>query len=152
MNQPSPIAVRSAREQDVQTVADLFRLAREACLPYLPRLHTKEADLWFFRERVFRECEVWIAGDDRIFGFCATRSDWVDHLYVHPNFHRKGVGSALLAKAMNGRAHLKLWVFQKNEAAIRFYVAPGFQLLETTDGARNEEQEPDALYAWRKPS
>ena len=46
---------------------------------------------------------------------------------------------------------LELWVFQKNEAARRFYERRGFHLVRLSDGARNMEQEPDALYEWRPP-
>ncbi len=42
----------------------------------------------------------------------------------------------------------RLWVFQKNEGARRFYERHGFRLVELTDGSRNEEREPDALYEW----
>lgn len=66
MNAPSPIAIRRADAQDVEAVARLFRDVREACLPYLPRLHTKNEDLWLFRERQFRECVVWVAEDERL--------------------------------------------------------------------------------------
>jgi hypothetical protein len=40
-------------------------------------------------------------------------------------------------------------VFQRNEDARRFYERQGCVLVELTDGAGNEEREPDALYAWR---
>jgi putative acetyltransferase len=150
MNAQSPIVLRRARTEEIGAAARLFRAVREACLPYLPDLHTPEDDLWFFRELVFPECEVWVAGEDRLVGFCAYRTGWVDHLYVHPDVHRRGVGSALLSKAMESHPHLNLWVFQKNAAAIRFYAARGFRLVDETDGRRNEEREPDALYEWRK--
>jgi putative acetyltransferase len=152
MNAPSPIAVRRAGAEDIEAVARLFRTVREACLPYLPLLYSAEDDLWFFRERVFQECAVWIAGDDRVAGFCAAREGWLDHLYVHPAVQEKGFGSALLSKAMADQSRLKLWAFLRNEAAINFYVARGFRLLEKTDGSRNEEREPDALYEWMRPS
>jgi putative acetyltransferase len=42
-------------------------------------------------------------------------------------------------------------VFQRNEAARRFYGRHGFHLVRLTDGAQNMEQEPDALYEWRPP-
>ena len=51
---------------------------------------------------------------------------------------------------MEKHAELRLWVFQKNAAAIRFYEARGLRLAEQTDGSGNEEKEPDALYRWRR--
>src|SRR5437763_5387614 len=48
-------------------------------LPFLPDLHTAEQDLRFFRDTVFVQCEVWVAGP--IEGFIAFRDGWIDHLY-----------------------------------------------------------------------
>jgi ribosomal protein S18 acetylase RimI-like enzyme len=132
----------------VEAVARLFRVVRRACLPYLPDLHTPEEDLAFFRDRVFAECEVWIAG--AIDGFIAFRPGWVDHLYVRPKCQRRGIGKALLATAMKGNASLRLWVFQRNTAAIAFYHGCGFREIERTDGSRNEEREPDVLMEWTR--
>jgi hypothetical protein len=44
----------------------------------------------------------------------------------------------------------QLWTFQRNAQARRFYEARGFVLIQETDGARNEEKEPDALYLWTR--
>jgi GNAT superfamily N-acetyltransferase len=46
-------------------------------------------------------------------------------------------------------AGLELWTFQVNESARRFYERHGFTEVEHTDGAGNEEREPDVRYAWR---
>jgi hypothetical protein len=40
---------------------------------------------------------------------------------------------------------LQFWTFQRNVQARRFYEARGFALIQQTDGAQNEEKEPDAL-------
>ena len=45
---------------------------------------------------------------------------------------------------------LRLWVFQENVGARRFYERRGFRLVRETDGAGNEEKEPDALLEWRR--
>jgi len=145
-------AIRQAEAGDAEAVARLFRTVRRACLPYLPDLHTPDEDLGFFRDRVFAECEVWVTQAGAIDGFIAFRTGWVDHLYVHPERHRQGLGKALLALAMNGSSPLRLWVFQRNTAAISFYRARGFSELERTDGSRNEEREPDMLMEWRGSS
>jgi GNAT superfamily N-acetyltransferase len=133
---------------DIEAVARLHRHVRSTCLPFLPELHTPDEDLQFFRGVVFAQCEVWVAGDAAIDGFIAFRAGWVDHLYVRPDCQRRGVGIALLAQAMQAHPLLRLWTFQRNDTAIRFYVARGFREIERTDGARNEEREPDLLMEW----
>ncbi|MEJ0074726.1 MAG: GNAT family N-acetyltransferase [Alphaproteobacteria bacterium] len=129
-------------------MATLFRAVQRACLPYLPDLHTAEEDIGFFRDHVFVECEVWVAQGDAIDGFIAFRPGWVDHLYVRPDCQRRGLGKVLLAVAMKNNASLRLWVFQRNTPAIRFYGSRGFREIERTDGSRNEEREPDVLMEW----
>ena len=64
------------------------------------------------------------------------------------NAQSQGIGRALLAVAMSREPPLRLWVFQRNAAAIRFYCAQGFREIERTDGSRNEEHEPDMLMEW----
>ncbi len=142
--------IRPATPEDAEAVARLFRAVRTACLPYLPELHTPAEDLWFFRAQVFRDCTVWVAGDADIDGFCAWRPGWVDHLYIRPQRHRQGLGTALLGRAMEDYSPLRLWAFQRNTQALRFYAARGFQVIERTDGSRNEEREPDALLEWER--
>ena len=39
-----------------------------------------------------------------------------------------------------------LWTFQRNAGARRFYERNGFVAMEFTDGASNEEREPDVRY------
>lgn len=129
-------------------MARLFRAVWRASLPYLPVLHTPAEDLAFFRDHVFAECEVWVAGE--VDGFIASRAGWVDHLYVRPDCQRGGVGTALLKQAMATHPSLRLWAFQRNNVAIRFYRARGFREIERTDGSRNEEREPDILMEWTR--
>jgi ribosomal protein S18 acetylase RimI-like enzyme len=143
--------LRHANVTDAPAIAALFRLVRRTCLAYLPDLHTPASELLFFRDHVLPTREVWCAGDARIDGFIAFGDGWVDHLYVHPARHKAGIGTALLAPAQASAPSLQLWVFQRNIAAIGFYRARGFHLVEETDGMRNEEREPDARYAWHAP-
>jgi GNAT superfamily N-acetyltransferase len=84
-------------------------------------------------------------------GIIAFRSDWIDQLYVLPEVQGRGVGSELLKVAKRAFDCLQLWTFQRNLGARRFYEARGFELVEETDGARNEEKEPDARYLWVRP-
>jgi GNAT superfamily N-acetyltransferase len=137
---------------DMDAAALVHRAAFTRALPWLADLHTPAEDRWFFRERVFPTCQVWGAGDDgALLGLIAFREDWVDHLYVLPLAQRQGMGTELLKVAQTSFGRLKLWTFQGNLQARRFYERRGFVLVEETDGAGNEEKEPDARYLWVRP-
>jgi GNAT superfamily N-acetyltransferase len=136
---------------DMDAAARVLRTSFDQALPWLAGLHTPAEDRWFFRERVFNECEVWGAFHSAaMVGVIAFRQDWIDQLYVLPDAQGQGVGSELLQVAQNGFGRLQLWTFQRNVKARGFYEARGFALVQQTDGARNEEKEPDALYLWTR--
>jgi ribosomal protein S18 acetylase RimI-like enzyme len=61
-----------------------------------------------------------------------------------------GIGTSLLNIAQQASDRLQLWTFQRNTNARRFYERRGFALVRKTDGSRNEEKEPDALYRWTR--
>jgi GNAT superfamily N-acetyltransferase len=106
----------------------------------------------FFREHVFRQCEVWGAVDDSaLLGMIAFREDWIDQLYVLPHAQGHGIGTELLKMAKGSFGRLQLWTFQRNRPARRFYEGRDFVLVEETDGAQNEEKVPDARYRWVRP-
>jgi GNAT superfamily N-acetyltransferase len=143
--------LRRAAHADMGAVARLHRHVRRTCLPYLPELHTQQQDLAFFEEHVFPSSTIWLAEDDgRLIGFAVLKQDWLDHLYVDPNWHGRGVGSALLTAVRENAGELNLWTFQANEQARRFYERHGFRLVGLTDGSGNEERTPDAHYRWTR--
>jgi GNAT superfamily N-acetyltransferase len=75
----------------------------------------------------------------------------VEHLYVRPEEQRAGIGSALIEEAKSRRpSGLRLWVFQRNDGARAFYARHGFAEMRLTDGADNEEREPDVLLEWHR--
>jgi putative acetyltransferase len=133
---------------NVDRAAAVLRASFDERLPWLAGLHTPDEDRAYFRNKVFRECEVWGAVDTDIVGIIAFRPEWVDQLYVLPAHQGRGIGSALLGVAKSASASLSLWTFQQNRQARRFYEAHGFTAVRETDGNGNEEREPDVLYRW----
>lgn len=141
--------LRRLQLDDMDAAARVHRASFDDALPWLAGFHTPQEDAWFYRERVFQDCELWGAFDDAaLTGLIAFREDWIDQLYVLPQMQDRGVGSQLLQKAQDAFTQLHLWAFQRNQAARRFYESRGFALVRQTDGAGNEEREPDALYLW----
>ena len=149
----SGLSIKQLELADMDAAAGVHRLAFDHALPWLIGLHTPEEDRWFYRERVFTGCQVHGAFEGgALAGIIAFRSDWIDQLYVLPEAQGCGVGSELLQVAKRAFDCLQLWTFQRNLSARRFYDARGFALVEETDGARNEEKEPDARYIWTRAS
>jgi GNAT superfamily N-acetyltransferase len=137
---------------DMETAARVLRASFDQALPSLAGLHTPEEDRRFFREHVFGTCEVWGAFDNTaMIGVLAFREHWIDQLYVLPEAQGGGAGTELLQVAQRSHDRLQLWTFQRNVRARRFYEARGFRLVRETDGAGNEEKEPDALFLWTRP-
>jgi ribosomal protein S18 acetylase RimI-like enzyme len=142
---------RRATTDDIRAIATIHRLAFFNAMPHMPVLHTPEEDLAFFSTAVLPNAEIWLTEDSgNMTGFIAFRAGWVDHLYIHPDHQSRGLGSALLALAQASADSLRLWTFQCNPGACRFYERRQFRIERETDGANNEERQPDILYVWTR--
>ncbi|WP_242578059.1 GNAT family N-acetyltransferase [Streptomyces sp. MST-110588] len=99
---------------------------------------------------MLEECRTWVAvGGGRIIGYAALGGDVLEHLYLHPDVRRRGIGTLLLDEARrHSPGGLSLRVFQQNEAARAFYERHGFTVLDTDDGCRNMENLPDMTLRW----
>jgi GNAT superfamily N-acetyltransferase len=132
-------------------MTDIHLRARRECMSYLPDTHSCEEVLAWIREVMLAHEEVWVAEDEgRVIGFFALSDDLLYHIYVYPDLHGQGAGSALFDRVKELRpAGFRLWVFQRNTQAREFYEHRGLRVVELTDGSENQDREPDALYEWR---
>ena len=93
----------------------------------------------------FHDYTIWVAELDRIvIGFVAFTSDELAWLYVDPTFYRRGVGTALIQKALaETKASLYAEVLDGNEAAIQVYHNAGFEVVGHDSGRMpgNEQYE-----------
>jgi GNAT superfamily N-acetyltransferase len=148
----SALIIRQLELADMDAAASIHRRAFDDASPWLAGLHTPEEDRWFYRGRMFKTCTLWGVFDrDVITGMIAFHDDWIEQLYVLPEAQGRGAGGELLDIAKRACERLQLWTFQRNLKARRFYETRGFALVEETDGAGNEEKEPDARYFWTGP-
>ena len=85
----------------------------------------------------------WHAAGNRYIG-------WIEQLYLLPGHVGQGIGSTLVerAKAELG-SPIRLYTFQENHGARRFYERHGFRAIQFGDGSGNQEGCPDVLYEWR---
>jgi chorismate mutase/GNAT superfamily N-acetyltransferase len=147
----SDLVVRPGHPEDTEAVAAMFSATRRAAVPSMPPpVHTVEEDRAWLAEQLAGDREAWVAeGDGRILGLLLLEGDWLHSLYVDQAHQGQGVGSVLAQLAQTLRpGGLRLWVFQSNTGARRFYARHGFVEVELTDGADNEEQAPDVRMEW----
>jgi GNAT superfamily N-acetyltransferase len=145
--------LRRAFRHETPEIALVFLAARRGLLPDVPMVHPDDDVEPWIREELFYETEIWVAvANGRIVAMMSLAPGWVEHLYVHPEAQRTGVGTELLDLAKNSPlagGGLALWTFQANSGARRFYERHGFVAVELTDGDGNEERTPDVRYEWR---
>lgn len=161
------LMLRPAQRDDAAAVAQLLQLSRRHFLPYLPDLHSlAEMQAWV-ANTLIPSGGVSLAlatpsGDfssnsnatPSLFGVLALSRDasgcgWIDQLYLHPDAVGHGLGSLLMqhAKQLLG-APMRLYTFQANSGARRFYRGQGFNEIAFSDGQDNEEGWPDVLLEW----
>jgi GNAT superfamily N-acetyltransferase len=143
------VTLRPAGSEDAADISEVFLVTRREALPDLPKPHTDDEVRTWIRDVVLPTTAVWVAQSDGVIvGFFSLDGHILDHLYVHPDYQRAQIGTALLdqARSLSPR-HLQLYTFAKNEGARRFYELRGFHAIAF--GADNEENQPDVLYEWR---
>jgi len=118
--------------------------------PWMPRIHTRAEDIAHADMMVGRGWVTVAERSDEVTGFLARDGDDIHALYIDPTARGQGVGSRLLADAMDHEERLTLWTFQANTRAQNFYERHGFAEIERTDGARNDEGLPDIRYQWER--
>jgi ribosomal protein S18 acetylase RimI-like enzyme len=142
---------RLLTRHDAADAADLHRRAGALIPGYDTSLHAPAEFIIFYREKVLPAGPVWGLFDgDRLVGHVALLPGWIDHLYVEPLLHGRGIGSRLVCLAQAEQAELRLYTFQSNVRARALYERHGFIIEEMTDGARNEEKLPDITYHWQR--
>lgn len=153
------VSIRVAKQHECDACVDVFRAAWRG-MSFVPQdLHTDAEDRRWMRD-VFAHQLVLVAETMRsrgggapvgtIIGLLTMSDGTVHNLYIRPGYQGQGIGRELLdtAKTCSG-GDLRLWVFEPNVGAIRFYERHGFSTVRKTNGVGNEEKVPDRLMAWR---
>jgi ribosomal protein S18 acetylase RimI-like enzyme len=143
--------IRRARPEDAEAIGETFIASFETLLTFLPNLHTHDEQRHFINEIAPLDHEIWVAEDEsRVVGLAAVGESTLGHIYVHPDFQSRGLGTALLEKTKELRpSGFTLWTFPANDQACRFYERRGLRPIEYGDGSGNEEGLPDVRYEWR---
>ena len=144
--------IRPLTGDDVEAVVRLWNATKRDTYDFIPQEQGRSVadDDAFFRARILPRCAIWVAVErDAVVGFLAIAASYLDRLYVHPAAQRRGVGTALLAKAIEiSPSGIELHTHQKNAKARAFYDKAGFTAVRF-GVSPPPESEPDVEYHWR---
>jgi ribosomal protein S18 acetylase RimI-like enzyme len=144
--------LRQATAADAPRIAKLLLDTRTAFMPYAPSAHRSEdLQVWTARSLIPSGGVVVAQRQGAVVAAMHTERkgviSWITQMAVDPACVGQGIGSLLLAHAMRTMPRpIRLYTFQANQGARRFYEHHGFTAIELTDGQGNEERCPDVLY------
>lgn len=146
------VDLRAATAVDSARIAEILLASRKAFLPYAQSPHSDDEVRAWVRDELLAAQQVHVALVQRqIVGVLALAQiqgvSWLTQLYLDPLFVGQGIGSRLLTRAVaTAPRPIRLYTFQQNLGARRFYERNGFVPMELSDGSSNEERCPDVLY------
>ena len=121
--------VHSVRADEAQTLVDVWEASVRATHAFL-----SEADIQSLKPLVLerlRGLEHLLCVRDlegALVGFVGLDGGKIDALFVHPSWHRMGVGRRLTEHAVEELGATTVDVNEDNEQAIAFYLRLGFQI------------------------
>jgi ribosomal protein S18 acetylase RimI-like enzyme len=144
--------IRLYKTEDFEPITRLWFDAQTVAMPdMMARMDYKfdEAQA-YFRNVIVLETQMWVYERDGVpLGFIAIQGELIDRLYVHPAYHRQGIGQALLVKARELLPeHIWLYTHVANKMARAFYEKNDF-IAEGFGVSPAPESEPDVEYHWR---
>jgi GNAT superfamily N-acetyltransferase len=140
--------IRLATPNDAREIAEFVVDIR---LDTVPMVHDAGGVEWFIRNRLLPRGSSFVFVENGVvIGWVDVHDDWLNQLYCKRGYTGKGIGLQLLnfAKSKSPEG-LQLWTFQVNLGARKFYAREGFQEVELTNVANNEEKQPDVRMEWR---
>jgi N-acetylglutamate synthase-like GNAT family acetyltransferase len=144
--------LRQANSTDAARIADILIGTRSSFMLYAPSVHSEaEVRDWVHTHLIPTGGVTVAERKEEVVGLVAVSTDgnyqWIDQMSVHPLLVGHGIGARLLKYVVaTSTLPIRLYTFQANLDARRFYERHGFLAVEFTDGQANEERCPDVLY------
>ena len=149
---PMSMTLDQASLCDSDRIAEILIASRREHMSYVPFQHSEQEVRNWIRDHLIPSCRVTLASNaGEVVGVLAVSEadgvSWIEQMYVTPQCVGMGIGGTLISHAIKALPRpIRLYTFQNNSKARRFYERYGFRAISFTNGERNEEGCPDVLY------
>ena len=145
------VSLRTARSQDMAPCAAILNSWIDAT-EWMPRIQSVEKVSEFYRTEVMANRQTIVAvANSKVCGFVTlARDGFITALYLAGQACGQGIGGLLLERAKRELSpQARVYCFQANTRALKFYLRHGFVEVNRTTGD-NDEGLPDILLEWRE--
>jgi putative acetyltransferase len=119
--------IREYRPEDCEIVLNIWARASAVAHSFLGR-EFLESERRNIRDVYLPKAETWVWGAGaQTVGFISLLGNEVGAIFVDPQFHRSGIGRALIERARALRGELEVEVFERNLSGRAFYARLGFE-------------------------
>jgi len=132
--------IRKFETRDTEAIVDVWLKASKYA-------HTFLSDAFLANETnnirnvYLPSADTWVVeADGSVVGFISLLGNEVGGLFVHPDFHGRKLGKALMDQAVSLHSSVELEVFKHNPIGRRFYARYGFE--EMHEAFSEETQQP----------
>lgn len=143
----NPVLIRPAGSMGPSKLADILAAAN-AQLEWLPDIYSSAEEIKLIGDMIDAGWVRVAFLDGEIVGWIGRKGTEIHALCLRPDMQGKGIARALMNDAKRNAKTLRLWSYQANDRATRFYEAAGFTEVERTDGAGNDAHLPDIRFEW----
>ena len=123
--------IRNFRESDLRDVEEIYEKSNNAVsLNVSPAFFRKDSKR--FSSYTIRSCRNLVFEESgRVLGIVSFSGEYLEGLFVLPEFWNRGVGTSLLNSVTDGRKELHLQVYADNSRAVGFYRKHGFRIVRS---------------------
>ena len=120
--------IRNFRESDIHDIETVYEKSNDALsLNVTPGFFKKDKKK--FISSTLRSCRNSVyEHEGKVVGVISTSADYIEGLFVLPEFWGMGIGTKLLNSATAGKNEVFLQVYADNERALGFYKKNGFEI------------------------
>jgi putative acetyltransferase len=123
----SKVRIRPSRPDDGSRVIEIWQRAVDATHTFL--MPDDRLAIEALVRQFLPQAPLWLAVDtaDRALGFMLIADGHMEALFVDPAYHGRGLGTALVRRALNLHPGLTTDVNEQNPQALAFYERIGFR-------------------------